>query len=40
MSAWAAAKPIGSGQAVWIDWEKGTLVGASDRREDGCALGY
>ena len=27
-------------QAVIIDWEKGTLTGASDHRKDGCALGY
>lgn len=33
-------KPHGSGQAVWIDWEKGTLVGGSDPRKDGIALGY
>nr|WP_315464437.1 gamma-glutamyltransferase family protein [uncultured Rhodoferax sp.] len=34
--AWA----IGGSQAVWIDWEQGVLVGASDHRKDGCALGY
>ena len=33
-------KPFGGGQAVVIDWEKGTLTGASDHRKDGCALGY
>jgi len=34
--AWA----IGGAQAVWIDAEHGTLLGASDHRKDGCALGY
>lgn len=32
--------PIGGSQAIWVDWENGTLVGASDHRKDGCALGY
>ena len=34
------AMPIGGGEAVAIDWRRGILVGASDPREDGCALGY
>lgn len=35
-----SAEPFGGGQAVVLDWEKGTLTGASDHRKDGCALGY
>jgi gamma-glutamyltranspeptidase / glutathione hydrolase len=35
-----AVNQVGGGQAIYYDLDQNVLLGASDRRKDGCAIGY
>ncbi|RPJ05737.1 MAG: gamma-glutamyltransferase, partial [Deltaproteobacteria bacterium] len=36
----ASVNQVGGGQAIYFDRDRNILLGASDRRKDGCAIGY
>jgi gamma-glutamyltranspeptidase/glutathione hydrolase len=35
-----SADPLGTAQAIRIDWQSGVLHGGADGRRDGLALGW
>ena len=36
----SSVNQVGGGQAIYLDRAQNVLFGASDRRKDGCAIGY